>query len=1092
MLLRRFLLLTATTALAVAACAPSVPGPDSPTPAGEDFAVFDPVNAKIPQPNDLAFLALQPGPGTLPQGATRELLTAFATAGGFPNDQEVPVTIDFQQLNIDPNTGKRTAVFAPLDTTSVIVCPAANCNVAVLEAKGTSVSLASIDAPQPTDYLNAGDHGTLILHHSADPNAPVKGTRRWDTGPAGAQYIVAVRGGPNGVKVTGGGQFNPTPTFFLLTRDVDLSKPQNETLLPGTPAQKAAAGAQLEQIRQQYKNAFGAVDGVFPHKDLAVMSTFKIAPQANAHIEFDQSGGAIPLPSDFLLDATGHVSAVAAQAFGPLAPGIQSLDGFSTTAMVISQTSGPVDVASINNGTVFLYKLNLSGTPSATRVLDVVEGLTTQKQPTYVTEPPVLAGSCGPLPTPLNTATSACVLGLQPAVPVPLGAGHAIALPPLEENTEYAVLITDRVIDTVARLTGKPQTGLSRNTITKILLFANPLVDTAGHSQLPGVDDGTAGGLEQMRQVLQLPIGTLAAAFPALTRDHIAMAYTFKTQTVTGKNSFDATGKPKPGVDPGVLGLAALPYTLPAGTITSGQVLSFTPVQAFNKYGIEISGGLTAPPPIPTADIDSILEFQSPTINLLSDTTGALDPSGTPNPRDSVLNVLVSVPIAADLAHVPLCSVFGIPAPVGGLHCAPMAVFHHGLGGTRSDMLTVANELNKQGIVVVAIDSPKHGDRAYCNASNVVTTAAGTSVYPECNPGGTCTPLFPPGTQGDAVPPGTCSNGLRHVPAHCASNACLAAWATAGADNGQTLASAEYFVSGNFFRTRDSTRQDVLDQSALILAMSPVVPAALNTVQTVLAGKGIFIFPGTPTQPEAIDWVGQSYGSIAGAINMAVNPRLASALLNVGGGTTVDIFATPGSSFNGNLIALLKSLGLHFDANGNPLPDSAGKYLQLINVAKWILDPADPINFATHITANTLPNLATGAPQTAKNVLAQMAECDKTVPNPTNIELNLNMGLGPLYTGGAPVAASTLTLFIDGNPGAQGGACVGFPASVLSGGTVPHGFITSWGISFDAMNNPQYDPTIRKLTQDAQDQGAAFLISGGAVKPSNVQIEPAP
>ena len=1015
-------------------------------------------------------------------------MTAFAQAGGYPNDQEVPITIGFQRLNIDPVTGARTPAFTPLDTTSFVVCPAANCNVAVLEAKGTSVKLASIDAPQPTDYVNAGNYGTLTLHHSADPTAPVKNTRRWDTGPAGAQYIVAIRGGPSGVKATGGGQVNATPTFFLLTRDVDLSKPQNETLLPGTPAQKAAAGAQLEQLRQKYTSAFGAVDGVFPHRDLAVMSTFKIAPSTTAHVEFDQSGGAIPLPSDFLLDATGHVSAPAAQAFGGLAAGIQSLDGFSTTAMVLSQVSGPVDVSSINNKTVFLYKLNLGATPSATRVLDAAEGIPTGTA-TYVSEPPVLAGSCGPA----APSSSACVLGLQPAVPIPLPGGQAVALPPLEENTEYAVIVTDGVTDTVARLSGAAKTGLSRNTITSILLFVNPLVDAAGHSQLPGIDDGTAAGLDQIRRVLQLPIAQLAVDEPALTRNHVSMAYTFKTQTVTGKNSFDATGKLKPGVDPGVLGLAALPYTLAAGTLTPGPVTVETATQAFNKFGIEISGGQNAPPPIPTADIDSVLEFQSPTVNLLSDATGAFDPSGTPNPRDSTLNVLVSVPIAADLANVPPCSAFGLPSQVGQLHCATLAVFHPGLGDTRSDMLTVANELNKQGIVVIAIDSPKHGDRAFCDASKFVSNAATQAkTFPECNPGGTCTPLFPAGTQGDAVPPGTCSTGLAHVPAHCASTDCVAAWAAAGADNGQTLASADYFVSANFFRTRDTTRQDVLDQSAAILAMSPVVPAALNTVQAVLASKGIFIFPGDATHP-AIDWIGQSYGSITGAINMAANPRLATAVLNVGGGTTVDIFATPGSAFNGSLIALLKSLGLQFDSNGNPLPQSAGQYLQLLNVAKWILDPADPINFARHITADTLPNLATGSPQMAKTVLAQMAECDNTVPNPSNIELNLNMGTGPLYVPGtSPTPNSTLTLFVDRDPRAIGGACVGFPAGVTSAGTVPHGFITDWGISFDAMGNPSFDPTIRRLTQDAQDQGAAFLISRGAVKPSNLQTESSP
>jgi len=114
-------------------------------------------------------------------------------------------------------------------------------------------------------------------------------------------------------------------------------------------------------------------------------------------------------------------------------------------------------------------------------------------------------------------------------------------------------------------------------------------------------------------------------------------------------------------------------------------------------------------------------------------------------------------------------------------------------------------------------------------------------------------------------------------------------------------------------------------------------------------------------------------------------------------------------------------------------------------------------------------------------VLGQIAQCDATVPNPTNFELYLNMGLGPLYTG-TSMPGATLTTFIDSATPA--GACPGVGPSV-AGGT-PHGFMTSWGISYDATNTPLFDATVRSLTQDAQDQGAAFLATG--TLPSNVQV----
>ena len=101
MLLRRFGPLS--LAILATACAPpvdKVPGPSQ-----VDYAVFDVTSAvpSIPQPNDLVLLG---DISALPvPEAQRDLLRDFQSAGdpanrGFPNDQEVAISIDFQTVQV--------------------------------------------------------------------------------------------------------------------------------------------------------------------------------------------------------------------------------------------------------------------------------------------------------------------------------------------------------------------------------------------------------------------------------------------------------------------------------------------------------------------------------------------------------------------------------------------------------------------------------------------------------------------------------------------------------------------------------------------------------------------------------------------------------------------------------------------------------------------------------------------------------------------------------------------------------------------------------------------------------------------------------
>ena len=235
---------------------------------------------------------------------------------------------------------------------------------------------------------------------------------------------------------------------------------------------------------------------------------------------------------------------------------------------------------------------------------------------------------------------------------------------------------------------------------------------------------------------------------------------------------------------------------------------------------------------------------------------------------------------------------------------------------------------------------------------------------PQCSGAGTCDTSLPSGAQGDTNPPGKCSTGFfyRPVSAFCSANPVTCGY---NGTNGIPVDSSNYLVTTNFFRTRDTFRQDFIDQSQTVraLAFAPDGVAS-NTVFTHMVAQNVII------DPTKIYFSGQSLGSIQGVGDVATNPRITKAAFNVGGGTTVDIF-TNSPAFVSTTNALLASLGV--------VPGTS-QYLQFLVVAKTVLDPADPINFAGHLTANTLPNLLadqSGAtPQAVKKVLAQAANCD--------------------------------------------------------------------------------------------------------------------
>src|SRR6202023_1743758 len=140
-------------------------------------------------------------------------------------------------------------------------------------------------------------------------------------------------------------------------------------------------------------------------------------------------------------DSKGNVNAAAG--------GFAALDGFSTTGMILLPMSDLVPASTV--------------TPANVQVTSN----------TYITEP-IEVTQQGLSP----------VIALQPAGATAGNPSSVFTTRPLKDNTDYAVVVSDGVLDKTGKLIGP-------GTVAQILRFTNP-ISVGGKSQLVGIDDQTA------------------------------------------------------------------------------------------------------------------------------------------------------------------------------------------------------------------------------------------------------------------------------------------------------------------------------------------------------------------------------------------------------------------------------------------------------------------------------------------------------------------------------------------------------------------------------------------------------------------------
>jgi len=767
--------------------------------------------------------------------------------------------------------------------------------------------------------------------------------------PKGGHYAVAVIGGANGVKGTGGKEVVGSPAWFLLRFPTPLVEcPQGAARTPDTcrattdliPAtqqeatarrkEQAATALRLEELRLRYAPVLDSLEARgIPRQDVALLWTFKVV--SLPEVTFDPTRNVIPFPNDLLLtrntDGSTRVnlpipgSAPAEQK--ALLAGLNTLDGFSTTAPIVSENSDTL-------GAIDVGRLDASLLTAASRFVKVTaRGAVPQPNVEVCLDCATSKRSDGGTPT-----TNPSQLQFVPRLP-------------LEEKTTYAVALT-------TGLKNEQGQRVVPSALFALLRSSAPLVDAAGTSQVSGVLDAQAQQLEQGRRAMKPLVDGLVAG--GIARKDLLLSWAFTTQSTVSLSRQ----------------LHALPANLGAQLTDSSLYLEDVTTDIKGRMGT-----------LPSDHIGKVFSGSLVVPYTLNGPNGTMRLT---QPRPDRIPFLLVLPLAG-------------PDQAAGY---PVTLYGHGLTGNHRHMLAMANALAGSGRAVIAIDTVKHGERSVCVGSavlfsgmtsnptddlacaNPVTqyceTETASPSYGRCvartnAPGATraaCNAMDVTQLEADracaAVGQGRCLS----------DNKCEGGTFRTNPDGSVTISGWNMLELQNFFVTRDNFRQQIID---------------LAQVARVVKGEGIdaqLVDQGAAggLDGSRIDYVGQSLGGILGTLYTAVSPDVRHVVLNVPGGRLTQLMhEAEDNNFKAMLNALYSALAARRMPQGSPAFDT------FIWTAQWILDPADPVNSSWSVRNGT------GVPAD-RDALVQYITQDKVVPNTSTRALidaaNLRPGAKPL------------------------------------------------------------------------------------------------
>jgi pimeloyl-ACP methyl ester carboxylesterase len=293
----------------------------------------------------------------------------------------------------------------------------------------------------------------------------------------GGTYFIMLRGGEAGVEGKQGELLECDAAFYFLRLQAQLDVPEHERAFPGdTRGERQENASDLEDIRSELARYFAFFEGRgIERTDVAALWSFTITERTE--LAMDKASQRMPLPINLLIDPdTKRVDLPPAdwdsQVVLDAKEKLKEYDGFGVSSSPMFGFTGPIDVDTINEETVQLYRLG--------------------------------GGAPEPIPAKVTVMEDLTHVQIEPE-----GA--------LEERTRYGVVVSDQVRDAE----GKPIITMPVGQLLKqqSQLFAD------GESRVGMVEDADARKLEIVR-------GEVSDFLTGIGRDDVLTAWTFTTMSV--------------------------------------------------------------------------------------------------------------------------------------------------------------------------------------------------------------------------------------------------------------------------------------------------------------------------------------------------------------------------------------------------------------------------------------------------------------------------------------------------------------------------------------------------------------------------------